>query len=209
MAWELTQALAEPLDAFFKSAVGFLPNLAYSAVLLAIGWVLGTVVGRTVKAIMVRFKLDNYLANRMPMFKLSELFPIIFEWVVYLAFVQMSAHALGVAAITEFVNFVVGFIPGIAEAIAILVVGYVFADYTSKQIAKSGVGFSKAMSKIVFWLIVYSTAAVSLPLVMANVASANGAAALTVVAFEVGLAIAFGFGLKDVIAEAAGKSRKG
>lgn len=209
MAWEITQALVEPLDIVFRSAVMLLPNLAYSLILLAIGWALGTVVGRVAKAAMVRLKLDNYLANRMPMFKLSTLFPMIFEWVIYLVFVQMAAQGLGVAAITDFVNFVVGFIPGIAEAIAILVVGYVFADYTSKEMAKSGMGFSGAMSKIVFWLIIYGTAAVSLPLVMTNLSSLGGMASLAMIAFEVGLAIAFGFGLKDVIAEAASKPRKG
>jgi len=209
MAFELTQALAEPLDAFFRAAVTFLPNMFYSAVLLVIGWALGTVVGRLVKALMVRFKLDNYLSSRWPIFKLSELLPLVFEWVVYLAFVSMAAEALGVAAITEFVNFVVGFIPGIAEAIAVFVVGYIFADYTSAAIARSGVGFSAAMSKISFWLIIYGTAAVSLPLIMANVAQTGGAVSFATIVFEVGLAIAFGLGLKGVIAEAASRQRKG
>jgi len=209
MAFELTQALAEPLDAFFRAAVMFLPNMFYSAVLLVIGWALGTVVGRLVKALMVRFKLDNYLSSRWPIFKLSELLPLVFEWVVYLAFVNMAAQALGVAAITEFVSFVVGFIPGIAEAIAVFVVGYIFADYTSAAIARSGVGFSAAMSKIAFWLIIYGTAAVSLPLIMANVAPLGNAVPFATIVFEIGLAIAFGLGLKGVIAEAASRQRKG
>jgi len=200
--------LAQPLDAFFKSTVGFLPNLAYSVILLAIGWALGNVAGRAAKAIMVRFKLENYLANRTSMFKLSELVPIIFEWAVYLAFVQMSAQALGIAAIADFVNVVVGFIPGVAETIAIFVVGYVFADYASGQISKGGAGYSKATAKVLFWLIVYATAAVSLPLVMVNTITVSGALTLALAAFEIGLAIAFGLGLKDVIASAA-KSGKG
>ena len=208
MAFELTQALAEPLDAFFRAAVMFLPNLAYSLILLTIGWALGMVIGKMANAIMVRFKLDNYLATRMPMFKLSMLFPLLLEWVVYLAFVNMAAQALGVAAVTDFVSFVVGFIPGISEAIAILVIGYIFADYTSVEIAKSGVGFSNSMSKIVFWLIVYGTAAVSLPLIMANVSPSGGSASMVVLVFEVGIAIAFGLGLKDVIADVASKPRK-
>ncbi|MFH1623305.1 MAG: hypothetical protein ABIA12_02190 [Candidatus Aenigmatarchaeota archaeon] len=208
MAWEITETLAQPLDAFFKSAVGFLPNLGYSVILLAIGWALGNVAGRSAKAIMVRFKLENYLANRTSMFKLSELVPIIFEWTVYLAFVQMSAQALGIAAIADFVNVVVGFIPGVAGTIAIFVVGYVFADYASEQIAKGGAGYSKATSKVLFWLIIYGTAAVSLPLVMVNTISAGTTLTLALVALEMGLAIAFGLGLKDVIASAA-KSGKG
>lgn len=207
MAFELTQALMQPLDAFFRESVAFLPNLVYSLILLAIGWALGTLIGRLVKALMVRFKLDNYIANRLPMFKLSTLFPLIFEWVVYLAFVSMAAQVLGVPAITNFVNFVVGFIPGIAEAIAILVVGYVFADYTSAEIAKSGLGFSSAMSKIVFWFIVYGSVAVA-PLVMVSAPTVDSMPGIALALFEIGLAIAFGLGLKDMIADVASKPRK-
>lgn len=199
--------MADPLDALFKAAIALTPNIFYSAVMLVIGWALGTLIGKLTKALMVRFKLDNYLA-RWPIFKLSELLPLVFEWVVYLSFVDMAAHVLGAVAITEFVSFVVGFIPGIAEAIAVFVVGYIFADYTSNAIAKGGIGFSSAMSKIAFWLIIYGTAAVALPLIMANVYSMGGVASFATIVFEIGLAIAFGLGLKDVIAEAASRPRK-
>jgi len=208
MSWDLLQPLAQPLEAFLNSSIQLFPNLVASVILLAIGGVIGTIVGRVTRELMIRFKVDHYIAKGEPMFKLSDIFPIIIEWSVYLVFIQAAVQTLGITALVTFVSTLLGFMPGLIEAVIIVVVGYVFAEYVRKETVKSKIPYSDIMSNIVFWLMIYIAVALALPLVGINAALVNNILLIIVGSFGIGIAIAIGLGLKDVVAEIARKNIK-
>ena len=208
MAWELIEPLTQPLETFLTSVILFFPNLVAATILLGIGWVIGAIVGRITKELMIRFKVDHYIAKRRPMLKLSDIFPLIFEWTIYLVFIQASVQALGVTALVEFVQMILGFIPGLIGSVVVIIIGYIFAEYVKTEVEKSKIAYSDMMGAILFWLMVYIAFAIALPLVNIDASIINNLLLIAVGSLGIGMAIAIGFGLKDVIAALAKKKLK-
>ena len=203
MAIELIEPLAAPLNEFFVSTVMFFPNLIGAIILVAIGWVIGSIVGRVIKELMIRFKVDQYVTKKGPMLKFSEIFPIVFEWVIYLVFIQAAVDILQIEAISTFVEMIIAYIPGVVGAVVVVIVGYIFAEYIRSEIRKAKIAYSGVMSNVLFWLIIYVAFALALPLVGIDSKLVDNILLITVGAFGVGLAIALGLGLKNVITEIA------
>ena len=209
MAVDWIQPLTAPLEQFLNSTIVFFPNLIASVILLAIGWIIGTIIGRVAKELLMRFKVDQYISKRGPMLKVSDIFPIIFEWVIYLVFIQAAVEALGIPALVTFVGMVLSFIPGLVEAVIVVIVGYVLAEYVKKEIEKSKIAYSKFMGTILFWLMVYIAIALALPLVGIDATLVNNILLIAVGSIGVGVAIALGLGLKEIVASwARSQSRR-
>ncbi len=208
MAWEVIEPLTQPLEMFLNSVILFFPKIVAAVILLAIGWGIGSLVGRIVKELMLRFKIDQYISKRGSMLRLSDIFPVIFEWVIYLVFIKASVEALGVQALIDFVGMILNFIPGLLGAVILVIVGYVIAGYVQKQIEKSKIIYSAIMGKILFWLVIYIAFALALPLVGIDATLINNLLLVIVGSIGIGLAIAIGLGLKDVIAVIAKKKLK-
>lgn len=203
MAIDWIQPLTAPLNQFLSSMILFFPNLVAAIILLAVGWIIGEVVGRIAKELLMRFKVDQYISKKGPMLKISDIFPLIFEWVVYLVFIQAAVEALGVVALVDFVGTVLAFIPGFIEAIVVVIVGYIIAEYVKSEIEKSKIAYSNIMGKVLFWLMVYVALALALPLVGIDATLVNNMLLITVASVGLGVAIAIGLGLKDAISELA------
>jgi len=190
---------------FMNSTWTFLPNLIGAVILLIIGWLVGTVVGKVIKEILVRFKVDKYVSKGKIALKMSEIFPLVIEWLIYLVFIQAAVEALGTPALVTFVSKLVGFIPGMLEAVIVVVVGYAIAEYVKNEIEKAKLVYSGLMSKVLFWLIVYVAVALALPLVGIDATLINSILLIAVGSVGIGMSIALGLGLKDAVAEAAKK----
>lgn len=201
--------ILEALTSFASSAVEFLPKLAAATILLVIGWIVGAVVGRIVKEILTRLKIDQYVAKgKKPIFKLSEIFPVIFSWSIYLVFIQSAVQILGIAALVMALNSILTFIPGLLKAIVVMIVGYALAEYISKEVESSKVTYSDTIAKILFFLIIYVSVAMALPLVGIDPTLVNTILLIIVGSVGAGLAIAIGLGLKDTVADMAKKKLK-
>lgn len=193
------------LNTFFLSVIDFVPNLIAAVILLVVGWIVGVVVGRVTKEIMVRFRVDEYIAKGKPVIRISDIFKIIFRWTIYLVFIQSAVQALGVPALAQFTSMLISFIPGLVEGIIVVIVGYALAEYVRKEVEKSKLFYSDIMGKVIFWLVIYVALALALPLIGIDATLINNILLIIVAAFGLGLAIALGWGLRDVVAQIARK----
>ncbi len=127
------QTVSTPLNAFLNQIFGFLPRLGSAAVLIAIAWVVATVV----KAIVIRtaqsFSLDERIAEQTPTdplspgpFVLSETFGNALYWFVFLFFLPLVLGALDlqVQPVQNLLDQILGALPNILKAILIGVVGW-------------------------------------------------------------------------------------
>jgi len=178
--------------------------------LLIIGWIVGRIVGRVTRKIILKLKVDQYITRKKkPLFRLSDIFSIIFRWTVYLIFIWAAVETLGIAALTEFIRAIVmNFIPGLVKAIIVIIVGYALAEYVKKQIEISKVEYSSIIGNILFWLIIYIAISMSLPLIGIETELLNYILLIIIGSFGAGLAIAIGLGLKDTVTEMAKKYKK-
>jgi hypothetical protein len=199
----------EVLKNLWESTVAFLPNVIAALILLLIGWTVGWVVGKITKDLLNRLKVDEYVfRGGKPIFRLSNILPIIFSWFIYLAFIQSAVQVLGITALVVLVDHVISFLPGLVGAIIVVVVGYAIAEYVRQHVEESGVSYSDIIAKVLFFFVLYIAVAMALPLVKIDPSLINNILLIIVGSFGAGVAIAIGLGLKDTVAELAKKYRK-
>lgn len=193
------------LTSFIDIVVAFLPNLVGAFLLLIIGWIIGMIVGKISREILKRSTVDKYI----PKFKVSDIFPVMFEWAVYLLFIWSGVRVLGIEALSEAMQaIVIGFLPGLVKAVLIIMAGYIIAEYVRGVILKSKIVYSDIMSGFMFWIVIYIVATVALPLVGIGTEVLSNILLIVIGSLGLGLAIAIGLGLKDTIAAIAKKYQK-
>ncbi len=199
----------ETLYDLWYSMLPFLPKMLTSLVLLLIGWLIGWLIGRISKGLLKRLKVDNYIARGgKPLFRLSSILPVIFSWIVYLAFIQTAVQVLEISALVTLVGYVIAFLPGLIGAIVVTVVGYAIAEYVRQHVEDSKLTYSDLIGKMMFFLIIYIAVAMALPLIKIEATLMNNILLVIIGSFGLGMALAIGLGLKDTIAELAKKYKR-
>ena len=130
------QAVSIPLNAFLNEIFGYLPRLGSAAVLIAIAWLIATLV----KAIVVRmaqsFSLDERLAEQAPTdplspspFLLSETLGNALYLFVFLFFLPLVLNALDlqVQPVQNLLDQILSALPNILKAVLIGAVGWFVA----------------------------------------------------------------------------------
>lgn len=197
-------ALETLLVGLWGTFVDSLPGLIAAIVTLIIGLIIGKVVGKIVKEIFVRIKVDEFvLEGEKVSFKFSDIFSLIARWWIYLVFIKAAAEFLGIAAITLFIGDMITFIPGLIKGALIVIVGYVLAEYIKDKIISKKTIYGSVVGKIVFFLLIYMSIALALPLLGIDATVVNWGFLIMISSVGLGIAIATGLGLKDVVAESA------
>jgi len=181
-------------------------TIAGAVLTLIIGWIIGFAVGRITKEIILRLKVDQYISRgKRPLFRLSDIFSLIFKWWIYVLAIWTAVGILGIPALTEVMQAIVmNFIPGLVKAIVIVMVGYVIGEYVKKQIEATKIEYSGLMGNVFFFFIVYVAIAMALPLM-----GIDPTILLIIMgSIGVGIAVALGLGLKDIVATIAKKYEK-
>ena len=214
----IDDSLQQAADSFF----GFLPNLLGCLVLLLIGFIIAKVVAGLVRKGTESAGLDRRMAetdtgrtveNMMPGASAARLIGLVIFWLVFGFFLVAAAGALQVAAVTDFMNRVLAYLPNVVVAVLIFVVAALVASAVAK--GASRVMGGNPMGQII------ATAAPALIMVLAmfmileqlNIAEqiVEIAFAATMGALALGLALAFGLGGRPVaqrlLEEAYAKSR--
>ena len=196
--------LENALMSLYQSIVVGFPALVYAVIVLIIGYVIGRVVGAVVEKTLIRVNVDKYVTEHEHLaIHLSSVFSIIAKWWIYFITIQAFANILEIPAIISIVQSIVDFIPGVVGATMVLVVSYGLAIYAKENILGSRELYSNIVGKILFFLIIYIGIATSLPLLGVDPFLINSILLIIVGSLSVGMAIAIGFGLKDVVAENA------
>jgi len=198
--------IIEILTNFATQVVNYIPNVVSAIILLIIGLVVGKIAGRVVKEIIVRSKVERYITEgrRLPI-SLGDILSVITRWWIYLAFITaaLSKEVLGIQTLAEWIATINAFIPNVVGAVLIIVVGYAIGEYVRQQIERSGTLHAGIVARIVYFFILYVAVAMALPVLGIPATLVNAILLAIVGSLSLGLAIAIGLGLKDVIAKAA------
>lgn len=202
----MTLPLTTVLEDFLVSAVNYIPNVVSAIILLVIGLIVGRVVGRVVKEVLLRIKLDKYLMGdrKMPV-SVTNILSVIIRWWIYLAFITaaVSKEILGVETLANWMATINSFIPKVVGAALIIIVGYILGEYIKDQINKTKTIYANLVGKVMFFLIIYVTVAIALPILGIPSALVGNILLVIVGSVGLGIAIALGLGLKDVVRDVA------
>ena len=202
----MTMPLTTVLDNFITSAVNYVPNVISAIILLVVGLIVGKIVGRVLKEVLIRIKLDRYLLGekKIPI-SITNILVVIVKWWIYLAFITaaVSKEILGVETLANWMATINNFIPNVVGAALVVIVGYVIGEYIKDQINKTKTVYANMVGKVMFFLIMYVSVAIALPILGIPATLVNNILLVIIGSLGLGIAIALGLGLKDVIADIA------
>ncbi|MCX6757060.1 MAG: hypothetical protein NTW35_02865 [Candidatus Nomurabacteria bacterium] len=200
--------------------INFLPNVIFAVIIFVLGWVAGTILGRTVTHVINVLRLDSAL-NRAGLNTLSDKTGVkisvagfiggIIKWGLIVAFAVASAEILGLTQITQLLRDILVYIPNVLVAAIALIIAALLGDFVSKLVSHSaqGVGmrgnFAAQVSK---WAIII-VGGVFPALTQLRIAQGLVEVLFTGVVFALSLALglAFGLGGRDAAARAIEKMK--
>lgn len=133
------------LSSGFTSFFSFLPTLIGGILLLVIGWFIARFVANIVERLLSYARLnhvsahagvDRYLVGPNGHYTASHGVATLAKWFVFLIFVQAAANVLRMPQITSIINSILLYLPNIAIALIILLVGAYLARFVSSAIGE-------------------------------------------------------------------------
>jgi hypothetical protein len=203
--------------------LGFLPNLLGFLLILLIGWIVAKLVAGAVRNVLGKMGVDRHLHESSAHSYVERFLPgasptngiarVVF-WFVFVFFLFAAIGALGIPAVTSFMNQVLAYLPNIIVAILIFVVAAlvsggvaagitkVMGDTPTGKVAASVV---PALVMVIAFFMILEQLQIAPEIVRIAFAATMGALAL-------GLALAFGLGGRGVaqrmLEEAYSKGRE-
>lgn len=182
--------------------LSFVPNLIGAIIVLIVAFIAGKVLGLVVREILIRTGVDRYLKKEEHIkFKASSVFDVITRWAIYVMGFVGATQILGISALTEVMMTILLFIPQIIGAVIVILASYGVAVYIKDEILAAKTIYSDLLGKVIFFLIIYIGIAIALPIVQVETQLIGNLLLVIVGAVGVGMAIAMGLGLKDVVRE--------
>ncbi len=203
------------LSEILRIIIAWIPKLAAAIVVLVIGWAAGRAFGKAVAYVLDKIGVDDILRStsvgksieERTHVKLTTIFDVIARWFVYLIAISTASDILGIAALTQIIQDILSYLPYLAAGIAIIIVGLVAGDFLGDIIIdvgkKQGIEWADVIGNLFKVFIYFVVLLIGLRQMMIDVTLleviiqyfAIGVA----VGGAVGLGIALGWGLKDVV----------
>ena len=150
--------------------ITFLPNLIGAIIILVVGWILGMVIAMLIdrlfrlvglQALFEKAKVEDILKKANAEKDATSLLASVARWIIYLVAFIAASNALGLSAVSDFLNSILTYIPQVVIAVAIVLIGLVVAHFLSAvvkgSIKSSGLAFADTASLVVRWSIVIFT----------------------------------------------------
>lgn len=205
------------------NVVNFLPNLLFAIIIFAIGWFLagwiGWLVTEAVKALRVDHALKSAgvddVVTRAGYTLNSGLFlGTLVKWFVILVFLMTALQAMGLIAVTYFLQaIVVGFLPNVIIAVLIVLVTAVIADLARSVVVGSaraagvhGAGVAGTIAKWSIWIFGLLAALEQLQIAQGILQTLFTG---VVVAIALAFGLSFGLGGQEAAARFIEKTREG
>lgn len=138
-----TTSLTDSASAAFHNIITFLPTLLGALVILVLGWIVaGFVAGLVEKGlektgferVVARSGINQAIERSGANITFSHMVGTLIKWMIRLTFIQAAANILGMPQVTAIMNSIILFIPKVAVALAIIVIGAFAAGFVSKLV---------------------------------------------------------------------------
>jgi hypothetical protein len=201
----------------WDGVIGFVPNFLAAVIVFIIGWVFSSMLGKIVAQLINALKLDNIFRSMQfdqvvekAGFHLSvgNFIGAIVKWFFIIVFLVASVNIVDLPYVNDFlVNVVLNFIPKVAAAAVILVLGAVLAQALRRLVSGSAraadlpsAHFLGGVSYWAIWIFAIIAALDKLGVFTPNFQSTFGGTILMGLVAMIAIAggIAFGLGGKDV-----------
>ncbi|MEM5799567.1 MAG: hypothetical protein QXZ43_02795 [Candidatus Aenigmatarchaeota archaeon] len=187
--------------------INILPSVFLSILLLIFGWVLARILKGLTEKTLNRLRIDENikLGKRIGF---SELVSVGIFWIIFLVFISASISNLRIDQLTKYFELITDFIINLLSGIIVIIIGYSISSYIQNKIIQSKINNAEIISKIVFVFSLIITIEMALKIIGLPTQLLDAVLIIFVASIGIGLAIAFGLGLKDIVATQAKKTFK-
>ncbi|RMH31375.1 MAG: hypothetical protein D6690_16505 [Nitrospirae bacterium] len=208
-----TQAFTDSLAKNFATFVSYLPGLLLGVALLVVGWILAKLLAVVTSRVLQFIGFDRLLSRTTVQVllervgtkrRMSELVGLIGFWLVFLLFLISAAESAGLTILSEALTTVVYYLPRVAIAILILVIGLAASNFVRELIIMACRSAGLAQGTIIAQA--FYVAAMLLVIVTAinqlgiNTALLDNTIILLVAGLIGGAALSFGLGSRKAVA---------
>jgi hypothetical protein len=202
---DIQRSLRTGFDTFFA----FVPHLIGFLVLLLVGFIVAKIVASVVQKVLHKVGLDRHLHDSDANKYVERIVPgaspekgigrVVF-WLIFVFFLTSAIGALGIPAVTSFMNQVLAYLPNVIVAIVIFVAAALIAGAVAAGVAKlmGDTPTGKIVATIVPALVMVIAMFMILDQLQIAPQIVSIAFAATMGALALGLALAFGLGGRDV-----------
>lgn len=209
---EKVETVRDTFQGIFNDIVGWAPNVLAMLVVLILGYLAARLIARVATALCETIGLQRAadrsgLATSMKQVGIQKSVPAIVGtvcfWLLLCVSLMAAFDVLGLKAVQEAMNEVVGYIPKILVAMVVVVIGLLVASFLRGIVATSadrvGVSYAEHLANGCYYvlaLITFSAAATHLGLELELL---NNLVLIAFGALAVGFALAFGLGGREVM----------
>lgn len=204
----LNTIIIQPFVAWYHDLVSYIPNVLTMLFVIIIGFILAWLLKRISKLIFRLIKIDE-LGKKIGigMIFSENSFSVLSEkfiyWFIVFVFLMLGLSALKLAPIDHLISSFFLYLPKIIAAIVIFVVGYLLADFLDRIMVLAAVGshipYAKAIGRLTKLAVVLFFLFISLDLLEIGKNVIVAAFSIMFGGVVLALAIAFGFGGKDIV----------
>jgi small-conductance mechanosensitive channel len=218
----LEKIFTKPMQEFLEIIQKFLPNILTSILILVSGfiiaWIIRVVFGKIVKLL----KIDKFFSNtgiarnleksgikKSPIKVLRQLL----YWTIVFIFIIFALISLKVPAMENLLERFFLYLPNVIVATLLLIIGYLVANFVGRLVliaqVNAGVSYAGILSKAVKFIIIIFAFAMAIEQLGIGRETVLIAFAITFGGIVLALALAIGFGGKDIAKDFLEKKFKG
>jgi len=194
--------------------MAFIPTLLGAFVLLVVGWWVSGAISRLLERALIRLgfekaiaktSINGFIARAGSAVTTSHVVSLLLTWMIRLIFVQAATNILGMPQMTAVINSIVLFIPKVAVAMIIFIVGSLVAGVLARvvqgSLAQSKVGNPASFGALTQYAVLgFATVAALSQLEIAPVII-NSLFISWIGAIALATGLAFGLGGREVAGE--------
>ena len=209
------QAVMVSLAAAMMTLLSFIPALIGAAILLVVGWLLSDVAARLVVGILDRTGFEHAAQRTgvsgfisrtgMRDARAGVVLAELVRWFIRLIFLEAAAQAVHLVAVTDIINRIILFIPNLAVALVVLMVGAMLGRFVAGLVrgsaSEAGFRSPNMLASIAQYAIIAFAVLVAVNQIGIAASLVNTLFMAFVGSIALAAALAFGLGGRDVAAQ--------
>ena len=211
MLAQIRDQLVATSQGVIDSLIAWTPRVVLAVVLLIAALVVAKVVERVLRTLMVRLRFDS-LVKRVGIDQaiqsigiresLNQVVPRIVYYLLLILFAKTAADSMGLAAISDAIGAFMGFLPNIAAALLIMVLGSAAAQFAGKAVAQaatdSGIEFGSSLGGLVSGLLLFVLGIMAISQLQIDTEIIRVVTSAILAGMALAFGLAFGLGSRDL-----------
>jgi Conserved TM helix/Mechanosensitive ion channel len=204
--------LLEALAALGNLIASAIPKIAVGILLIVAGWVIAKAIEVTLRAMLVRVRLDS-LMERAGVTKalrrtglrqkLSLLLPKLAYFLIVFLVAKVASDVIGLIAVSNAIGALFSYLPNVLAALVLLILGTTAGQFTGQMVTRaaesSGFDSAPALGKVVSALIIFLIAMMAIGQLKIDTEMVRIVTSFVLGAAALGFGLAFGLGTREVV----------